>query len=298
MKTYKAEMKSPNNEVDRIFPPSKNLILWCTCHFLRQSLGRSYGKPRKWTTWWNRANPGKTSEKTTLLSLTQPHETRAPQIQFYHLTPSLGGGGGVGSCICFHFLSCPLLFSLVCPPLVADVVFFHCFFLLQGGPGTEPEAETGTVGTVFPGTESGTGTAGTVFQEPKPEPERSFPVKLYWNTEKPFLQRHRRNRKPEPLEPFHLQTVTEPNRGLPAFAAFCKFEGKGREENEWNKMRKKESNKRKTKTKKGKSRKMKDKNKDTQQRMKNKGGMNKSILCQQRGYFLSCCPKIVLKNRV
>ena len=33
---------------------------------------------------------------------------------------------------------------------------------------------TGTVGTVFPETESGTGTAGTVFQELKPEPEPSF----------------------------------------------------------------------------------------------------------------------------
>ena len=43
----------------------------------------------------------------------------------------------------------------------------------QGGPGTEPEPETGTVGTVFPGTERGTGTAGTVVQEPKPEPEPS-----------------------------------------------------------------------------------------------------------------------------
>ena len=40
----------------------------------------------------------------------------------------------------------------------------------QGGPGAEPEPETGTVGTVFPGTERGTRTAGTVFQEPKPEP--------------------------------------------------------------------------------------------------------------------------------
>ena len=76
----------------------------------------------------------------------------------------------------------------------------------------KPEPETGTVGTIFPETESGTGTAGTVFQEPKPEPEPFFPVKLYRNTEKPFLQRNRRNRKPEPLEPFHLQTVTEPNR--------------------------------------------------------------------------------------
>ena len=49
--------------------------------------------------------------------------------------------------------------------------------LLQGGSGTEPEPETGTVGTVFAETESGTGTAGTVFQEPKPEP--AFPVKIY-----------------------------------------------------------------------------------------------------------------------
>ena len=43
---------------------------------------------------------------------------------------------------------------------------------------------------------------------------------------------------------------------------------------------------------------MKDKNKDTQQRTKNKGGMNKSILCQQGGYFVLCGPKHVLKNRV
>ena len=48
-----------------------------------------------------------------------------------------------------------------------------------------------------------------------------IPVKLYWNTEKPFLQSNRRNRKPEPLEPFHLQTVTEPNRGLPVV---CKLQ--------------------------------------------------------------------------
>ena len=50
------------------------------------------------------------------------------------------------------------------------------FSNFQGGSGTEPEPETGTVGTVFPETESGTGTAGTVFQEPKPEPEPSFPL--------------------------------------------------------------------------------------------------------------------------
>ena len=34
---------------------------------------------------------------------------------------------------------------------------------IRDGPGTEPEPETGTVGTVFPGTERGIGTAGTVF---------------------------------------------------------------------------------------------------------------------------------------
>ena len=64
----------------------------------------------------------------------------------------------------------------------------------------------------FPETESGARTAGTVFQGPKPEPELSFSVNLYWNTEKPFLHRNHRNRKPEPLEPFHPQTATEPNR--------------------------------------------------------------------------------------
>ena len=41
------------------------------------------------------------------------------------------------------------------------------------------------------------------FQELKPEPEPSFPVKLYWQTSEPFLQRNRRNWKPEPLELFH-----------------------------------------------------------------------------------------------
>ena len=141
---------------------------------------------------------------------------------------------------------------------------------------------------IFPETESGTGTAGTVFQEPKPEPEPSFPVKLYWNTvvnftlpglrfhtlqtrafsslafshpcappflarprpflarprpflarsspvprpalvssnlavkmgkreiywntEKTFLVEEPPEPKPEPLEPFHPRTVTEPNR--------------------------------------------------------------------------------------
>ena len=49
--------------------------------------------------------------------------------------------------------------------------------IFQDDPGTEPEPETGTVGTVFPGTERGTGTVGTVFQEPKPELEPSLAAK-------------------------------------------------------------------------------------------------------------------------
>ena len=44
----------------------------------------------------------------------------------------------------------------------------------QNGPRTEPEPETGTVGTVLLETEVGTGTVGTVFQEPKPGPEQSL----------------------------------------------------------------------------------------------------------------------------
>ena len=51
--------------------------------------------------------------------------------------------------------------------------------MLQDGPGTEQEPETGTVGTVFPGTEIGTGTARTVVQKPKPEPEPSLSIHLY-----------------------------------------------------------------------------------------------------------------------
>ena len=53
---------------------------------------------------------------------------------------------------------------------------YHCLrnHYIQGGSGTKLEPETGTVGTVFPETESGTATAGTVFQEPKRERNRPF----------------------------------------------------------------------------------------------------------------------------
>ena len=59
--------------------------------------------------------------------------------------------------------------------------------VMQGGPGTEPEPETGTVGTVFPGTERGTGTAGTVFQEPKPELEPSSVLNCTETHKNPLL---------------------------------------------------------------------------------------------------------------
>ena len=58
----------------------------------------------------------------------------------------------------------------------------------QDGPGTEPEPETGTVGTVFPGTERGTGSAGTVFQEPKPELEPSSVVNCTETHKNPLLR--------------------------------------------------------------------------------------------------------------
>ena len=61
-------------------------------------------------------------------------------------------------------------------------------------------------------------------QEPNAEPEPPEPFSRNRNqnrplcetvlkhTKKTLLKRNRRNRKPEPLEPFHPQTVTEPNR--------------------------------------------------------------------------------------
>ena len=92
------------------------------------------------------------------------------------------------------------------PPLVGkkDVGNF------QGDSGTEPEPEPSE--PFFPKPKAEPEPPEPFSQEPKPEPEPSFSVKMCWNTEKPFLQRNRRNRKPEPLEPFHPRTVTEPIR--------------------------------------------------------------------------------------
>ena len=99
-------------------------------------------------------------------------------------------------------------------------VYVYVFFLFLpdfadgNAPGTEPELETGTVGTVFPGTERGTRTARTVFQEPKPEPEPSSVLNCTENHKNPSLEEPPEP-KTEPIEPFHPQTVTEPNRGPP-----------------------------------------------------------------------------------
>ena len=91
------------------------------------------------------------------------------------------------------------------PVLLMSLFLLGCFLEdfregngpLQGGPRTDPEPETGTVGTVFAGTERGTGTAGTVLQEPKPEPSSLW--NCAENTQNPPPERNRRNRKPEPL---------------------------------------------------------------------------------------------------
>ena len=80
----------------------------------------------------------------------------------------------------------------------------------QGGSGTEPEPETGTVGTVSPGSGRGTGTAGTVFRNRnrnRPLGLNCIEAQKHPSSEEPW------NRKPEPLEPFHPDTVTEPNWG-------------------------------------------------------------------------------------
>ena len=105
--------------------------------------------------------------------------------------------------------------------------FFRTRILIQGGSGTEPEPETGTVGIVFPGTEVGTGTVGTVFQEPKPEPEPCLSVRpVFALQRKTFPETNRRNRKPEPLEPSQSRTATEPNRTGTTLLV-CKFSGLG-----------------------------------------------------------------------
>ena len=71
------------------------------------------------------------------------------------------------------------------------------------------------------------------FQEPKRELEPSEPffknrnqnqnhpflLKQFWSRKKTVPERNCQNQKPEPFEPSHPRTVTEPNRGHPEFAA-------------------------------------------------------------------------------
>ena len=86
--------------------------------------------------------------------------------------------------------------ALSCPTLI-----------IQGGSGTEPELETGTVGTVFPRNRTRNWNHGTVFQEPKPEPEPSLSVKLHCHTEKAPSP----EKPPEP-KTGTARTVPPPNR--------------------------------------------------------------------------------------
>ena len=89
---------------------------------------------------------------------------------------------------------------------------------LQGGPGTEPEPETGTV---FSGTERGTGTRRNRFPGTETGTGTVLSVKLYENTQKkkPSLEE-----PPEPKTgiartvPSPNRNRTEPNRGHPGFA--------------------------------------------------------------------------------
>ena len=77
---------------------------------------------------------------------------------------------------------------------------------MRHGERTQLEPETGTVGTVFPETESRTGTAGTINQIQKPQ---LYLVEPYRHAEKTSLRG-----KPEPPQPFLTQTVllTKPNQ--------------------------------------------------------------------------------------
>ena len=94
--------------------------------------------------------------------------------------------------------------------------------LEQHGPGTEPEPETGTAGTVFPGTERGTGTVGTVFQEPKPEP--SLGVKTALNQKQTLSREELSEPKTGTARTFPCtnRNRTEPNLDHPAERGFAK----------------------------------------------------------------------------
>ena len=85
----------------------------------------------------------------------------------------------------------------------------HWVFLIAQKAGIPKKTRKGRTG--------GTGTAGTAFfRNRNRNRNRAFLLKCYWGTEKPSTQRNRQKWKPEPLEPFHARTVTEPN-GTVAF---------------------------------------------------------------------------------
>ena len=77
--------------------------------------------------------------------------------------------------------------SAFCPHCPCGFMLGHGSFREQFPPPLSGwlRRRTGTVRTVFPGTQIGTGTDGTVFQEPKSEPEPCHPLKPHWRLEEP-----------------------------------------------------------------------------------------------------------------
>ena len=92
---------------------------------------------------------------------------------------------------------------------------------IQDGTGTEPEPETGTVGTVFPGTERGTGTAGPFSRNRNRNRNRPCLLNSTETQKDPFC----RGTEPEPKTgtawtvPSPNRNRTEPNRGHPGLGA-------------------------------------------------------------------------------
>ena len=81
----------------------------------------------------------KTLEKLAINDPTEPHTATRDKSTADSILSSNTFFWGGDSCISFHFLSCPLLFSLVCPPLVTDVVFSFSFCCLFSGSKEKEE---------------------------------------------------------------------------------------------------------------------------------------------------------------
>ena len=101
--------------------------------------------------------------------------------------------------------------------------------LFQDGSGTEPEPETGTVGTSFPETKRGTGTVGTIFQEPKaPKPDPSLSVSWHWNRKKALSRKEASEPKTGTARTCPCTNRNRRNRAIVLFALCEKILGKWR----------------------------------------------------------------------